>query len=188
MTVAIVCPICMENIEHDQGFMKTDCGHSFHSCCIMRNIAQNGFSCPCCRTVMMETSNGNENYDIEYNRGYEDGQHYEYQTTRVVSPATDIIYEQEQEQEDNSIETPTPAYVADRLIDQGVSYQDLVNIMLLQHNEYDVGDFVMNCERLDDDIFGKIRIIVSNYETNMNTDISPPICPEIGEPNRLILN
>lgn len=175
MTVAIECPICMENIEHDQGFMKTDCGHSFHSCCIMRNIAQNGFSCPCCRTVMMETSNDRD-YEDGYN-GSENGQHYEYQTTRVVSP-----------EQDNSIETPTPAYVADRLIDQGVSYQDLVNIMLLQHNEYDVGDFVMNCERLDDDIFGKIRIIVSNYETNMNTDISPPICPEIGEPNRLILN
>jgi len=32
----------------------TECGHAFHSTCLMKNVAHNGFNCPYCRTSMAE--------------------------------------------------------------------------------------------------------------------------------------
>lgn len=65
------CPICMENILADVNCVKTDCGHLFHTSCLMKNTAVNGYDCPCCRTQMAEMpedsviSEGDEEYDSE---------------------------------------------------------------------------------------------------------------------------
>ena len=48
----IDCPICLSEIEGVSNIVTTDCGHSFHCSCLMRNVLANGFSCPCCRTSM----------------------------------------------------------------------------------------------------------------------------------------
>jgi len=34
--------------------VTTKCNHSFHSSCLMQNVAINGFTCPCCRAIMAE--------------------------------------------------------------------------------------------------------------------------------------
>jgi hypothetical protein len=57
---------------------------------------------------------------------------------------------------------PTVAFVAQKLVEQGVSMEDLLKVLLRDHEEYDAED--EEFERVDDDVFGKIRIIVSNYE------------------------
>jgi hypothetical protein len=54
------CPICLENIDAGKNKTTTDCGHSFHTSCIMKNVAHNGFGCPYCRTVMAENPNTDE--------------------------------------------------------------------------------------------------------------------------------
>ena len=64
------CPICFEPIG-DKNNITTECGHKFHANCLMTNISCNGFSCPCCRTVMIEKEQ-NEHED-EHEDGYEDG-------------------------------------------------------------------------------------------------------------------
>jgi len=62
------CPICFEPIG-DKNNITTECGHKFHANCLMTNISCNGFSCPCCRTVMIEKEKNNEDGDED---GYED--------------------------------------------------------------------------------------------------------------------
>jgi len=62
------CPICFEPIG-DKNNITTECGHKFHANCLMTNISCNGFSCPCCRAVMIEKEQNNEYGDED---GYED--------------------------------------------------------------------------------------------------------------------
>jgi hypothetical protein len=68
--------------------------------------------------------------------------------------------EQEAPQDEN---IPSPQYVADKLKRQGVTYDELVHLLLYKdHDEYDDDDNDA-VDRLDGQVFGKIRIIVSNY-------------------------
>jgi hypothetical protein len=46
------CPICYEAI-HDTNCVTTECGHNFHTSCLLKNISFNGYKCPCCRDVMV---------------------------------------------------------------------------------------------------------------------------------------
>ena len=48
------CPICLELILANVNCVTTDCGHSFHTSCLMKNTALNGYDCPYCRTQMAE--------------------------------------------------------------------------------------------------------------------------------------
>jgi hypothetical protein len=43
------CPICLNTIDTDNNKVITNCGHTFHCICLMKNIQANGFMCPCCR-------------------------------------------------------------------------------------------------------------------------------------------
>lgn len=45
----------MEIILANVNCVTTDCGHSFHTSCLMKNTAVNGYDCPYCRTQMAET-------------------------------------------------------------------------------------------------------------------------------------
>jgi hypothetical protein len=48
------CPICMDCIMDTVNCVTTDCGHRFHTSCLMKNTAINGYDCPCCRAQMAE--------------------------------------------------------------------------------------------------------------------------------------
>jgi hypothetical protein len=48
------CPICMETIEINKNSVVTECGHHFHTNCLMKSISYNGFGCPYCRTVLAD--------------------------------------------------------------------------------------------------------------------------------------
>ena len=57
---------------------------------------------------------------------------------------------------------PTVAFLAQKLVEQGITMEQLLKVLLREHEEYSNED--EEFERVDDEIFGKIRIIVSNYE------------------------
>lgn len=59
------CPICLENIDAVKNKTTTDCGHIFHTSCIMKNVAHNGFGCPYCRTVMAENPHTHEDEESQ---------------------------------------------------------------------------------------------------------------------------
>jgi len=47
------CPICLCNItDIEKDVVTTNCGHTFHTSCLIRNVLQNGANCPYCRGVM----------------------------------------------------------------------------------------------------------------------------------------
>ena len=54
------CPICMSEISNIN-FSITECGHSFHSSCLLKNIIHNNCSCPICRTLLVEPIYHDEN-------------------------------------------------------------------------------------------------------------------------------
>ena len=64
------CVICMDPIlSKESNFIKTECGHEFHTSCLMQNIAHNGqncLHCPYCRTVMATKPVTYESYDYDF--------------------------------------------------------------------------------------------------------------------------
>jgi hypothetical protein len=79
----------------------------------------------------------------------------------------DILEEQEDmeepiEEEPVQIVKPSVAFIAEKLAAQGVTMEQLIKAMLKDHDEYEEEE--EECLRTDDELFGKFRIIISNYQ------------------------
>ena len=59
------CPICMDDICLNVNCVTTECGHQFHTSCLMQNVAHNGFGCPYCRNTLAEYVKDEEDTDYE---------------------------------------------------------------------------------------------------------------------------
>ena len=175
------CPICMDPIEGDKNKVITECGHCFHTNCLMTSVAHNGFGCPYCRTEMAKEVNEideseydddeeeEELYDDDVLRGFrlfmaniEDEEHDEEDIIQELHEEhlREAAEEREREHElDNGL---TPEYVAQRLVLQGVGMLDLVKVMLLGHDEFEHRN--EEFDRMDGEMFGKLRMIISNYQ------------------------
>ncbi len=175
------CPICMDPIEGDKNKVITECGHCFHTNCLMTSVAHNGFGCPYCRTEMAKEVNEEESeyddneeeeeelYDDDILRGFrlfmaniddEEQDEEDIIQEQYVQQIREAIEEREREHElDNGL---TPEYVAQRLVLQGVGMLDLVKVMLLGHDEFEHRN--EEFDRLDGEMFGKLRTIIANYE------------------------
>ena len=140
----IECPICMDDIDLKINCVTTECGHTFHTSCLMRNVAHNGYGCPYCRNALAEAV---EDSDTEYE--------------------TD-----EAEAEEESVPKPTASFIAQKLTNQGITMEYLVKALLIGHEEYDDEE---ECVRVDEDLFGKFRIIISNYNPEQTTPVSQEV-------------
>jgi hypothetical protein len=149
----------------------------------MTNVAHNGFGCPYCRTEMAEEqvdSDDEEDGDYEEPR-WTGGIPSAYLTRLNEDHAlrgmrwlfqqqlADGEEEEEEEEDDEEIEeeediTPKPSlrYLTQKLTQQGVTMEQLVKTLLLEHEEY--ANMDEECTRASDELFGKIRIVVSNYD------------------------
>ena len=57
MESEISCPICFEEIAADSSnSLQTSCNHKFHTNCFLKHTAVNGYTCPYCRKVLVETA------------------------------------------------------------------------------------------------------------------------------------
>ena len=170
------CPICMDIVEGNNNRVTTDCGHCFHTSCLMKSVAHNGFGCPYCRTVMAEEVADEESeYDDDEDEEEEIFDDYILRGFRFFMnnvngeehEQDDIEEEYEDQREEQTDEDqgeqdkPAPYLITQKLMEQGVNMEDLVKIILLEHNEYEREDEEYN--RIADDMFGKLRIIISNY-------------------------
>jgi hypothetical protein len=70
--------------------------------------------------------------------------------------------DEDEDEEEQVIVTPPTEYIAQKLVEQGVTMMDFIKAMLKDHEEYD--DEEEEYLRIDDDLFGKFRIIISNYQ------------------------
>lgn len=172
--MSLECAICMDDIHFNQNnFMKTECGHCFHTSCIMRNVAHNGFGCPYCRTEMAEMV---EDDDSEVSEDYVEGELYDDYSLRglrfftdnlegVEHDHEDVLEEQEDEEQgiaEAPIVKPDAAFVTQKLVEQGVTMEQLIKILLRDHDEYEAED--EEFERVDEDMWGRMRNIISNYQ------------------------
>jgi hypothetical protein len=109
--MAVVCPICLENISGSKNMVITECGHSFHCNCLMTNVSHNGFKCPYCRTKMCENDDSEEEdsesteTDSVYTEIYEDDM------LRGLRLFNNIINGEEHTEEDISEERFYAAYL-----------------------------------------------------------------------------
>ena len=174
------CPICMDPIETQKNCVTTECGHCFHTNCLMTSVAHNGFGCPYCRTKMAEeVADEDSEYDDDEEEIYEQYDDYVLRGLRLFNnningeehDQEDLDEEDEEasesEQEEEVAEeaeeaTPPPvSYVAQKLVEQGITMEDLLKAVLCSVNNYerDYEDF----ERVENEIFGRVSTILNNY-------------------------
>lgn len=202
MSAQTDCPICMDLIEFNKNCVTTDCGHCFHASCLMQSVAHNGFGCPYCRTKMAEQPDDEstiytedeedeevELFDDNALRGFRfffnriDGNENDAEDIEDEEQAEQSDEDDEQEEDTN---VPSVDFVAQKLRQEGVTYEQLLTLLLTRdHDEYRDSEQI---ERMDDELFGKIRIIVSNYEPQQaaensqatNDNIQSPIERQVG--------
>ena len=173
----IECPICMDQIEGEKNKVTTECGHCFHTSCLMKNVAHNGFGCPYCRDAMAEEpadNNSDEEYgEFSIDEEEEEGPDYNDNVLRgarwlfqraegeELDDDQDSVLDEEEE-DDEQVDKPSVEYIVQKLIQRGVTMADVVkSILLVDHPEYQDDE---SFERTDNELFGKLRIIISNYE------------------------
>ena len=176
VNVEIECPICMDQIEGEKNKVTTECGHCFHTACLMKHVAHNGFGCPYCRDVMAEEpadDNSDEEYD-EFSTDEEDeepdysdnvlrGSRWLFQRAEgeELDDEEDTVLDEEEERVEVEPRAPVD-YIVEKLVERGVSMADLVKAILIRdHDEYQFHD---EFDRVDDELFGKFRVIISNFQ------------------------
>ena len=170
------CPICMEPIDMNKNCLTTECGHCFHTSCLMTSVAHNGFGCPYCRTKMAEeVVDEDSEYDDEEEiyEQYDDyvlrglrffnnnlnGEEHDQEDLDDESEDTEDAEEEDEDEEDTR--PPPVSYVAQKLAEQGVTTEDLLKAILCSVNNYEseYEDF----ERVENEIFGRVQTILNNY-------------------------
>lgn len=217
------CPICMEEFQGATNKVITECGHTFHTNCLMKAVAYNGFGCPYCRTEMAEeiyNSEHEEEEDEDEDDSYEDEEDartidsddaHEATTNmnRVYVPTYLTLFEMDRkknnetrilggfrwlfnranneetvvyQQEDDEIEhevirapsrvnmrpieppSPKPSveYLSKKLVEQGVTMEDLLKSVLYQHSAYESMEYELSVA--DDELYRKLNVLISEGE------------------------
>lgn len=176
MSSCCECPICMDEVNMTVNCVTTECGHVFHAKCLMQNVAHNGFGCPYCRTTMADVPEDEEE-DEEDGYEYEEEEEEEYRL-RGFRFFWNLINDEENNEEDNQEEdayieeneelqqeannAPSAEHIANKLREQNVSYEDLLKCLLFTtHEKYENNEAY---SRIEDEIYGKCMIIISNYD------------------------
>lgn len=171
----IECPICYEEIDLEKNCITTECGHRFHCKCLLQNAATNGFACPMCRSTMAtepELSDDEDEYE-EYSDSEDDEEDYDdnaltsFRMFHQQLAGEDVEEELEEipleEDLEPSVEVkPNAAYIAAKLVSQGLTMEDMVKCLLVEHEEYEP-DIETN-DSCSNRMFGKFRQIISNYK------------------------
>jgi len=162
----------------------------------MQSVAHNGFGCPYCRTKMADEPEEEDEEDEEdYNEDEEDedeedalrgfrlfwnnvnGEEHELDDDVAERLMEEEWEDSEDDEEEQNHAIPTSNFVAEKLRLHNVSYEDLVKILLLRdHEVYQDQEDEEQVDRLDGEVFGKMRIIISNYDPQQ-------AIPTIVEPN-----
>ena len=174
-TVKVDCPICMDCIEGNTNKVTTECGHCFHTNCLMTSVAHNGFGCPYCRTVMAEEPEDSDDetastisFEDSINssmRGLTEEEYNNYLTLNLTLTSIRRLFREEgdEEEEDEEEEAPKPSveFLAQKLTEQGFTMERMVKAWLMDHDEYD--DIEEDCLQEADNIFEALRVLISNF-------------------------
>ena len=130
------CCICME-IINDTNKTTTECGHTFHSSCIFRNLAQR-IECPMCRKELVEPPPEIDDDDSEFNEDDDDSydeneslysfNSYQFQSESGEEGVSEQRCEEFKKYVMKRDTDPTLAYtqIADKMMKLGVTPADLL--------------------------------------------------------------
>jgi thiol-disulfide isomerase/thioredoxin len=175
----------MDDLYVNKNFVSTECGHCFHASCLMTNVARNGFGCPYCRTTMAEEVEEDEETiedDMSNDLGEELFDDYSLRGLRFFMnnvngeehDREDVLEEEEDEEivvEENVVPLPSAAFVTQKLVERGVTMEDLVKALLTSHEEFEDNE---EYDQHEGEIWGKFRIIISNYEAPSEVEVLVP--------------
>ncbi len=149
------CPICMDIIDNNNNKVITECGHSFHCSCLMKNAVHNGFGCPNCRSKMADEIRDESNEDDEDDE-YDDDDESDNEDEEDEE---DYDNEDEEEEEevlreyvkmftlDDDNQMPDSEYIVKEMIKKDINIDDFAKFLLLdsikilnkgtKYNDYD---------------------------------------------------
>jgi len=194
----IECPICYDTIGVTNN-ITTECGHKFHASCLMANITRNGFGCPCCRALMavhpQEDEEEEDDATLLDDDSHEDDSDDDDSdddddddALRGLRLFTNLLEGIEHDQEDivaefqyveqieEEIVVPSLELVAAALRAQGVTYEQLLADALMEHDEYE--NNMEDLERATNDLWGKLRILITNYRPAPAIAVESPVVEE----------
>ena len=159
------CSICMDPIDFNKNCVTTECDHCFHTNCLMKSVAYTGFGCPYCRTEMAEKP------EVKLENDDDSELTSMYSSSEWTSDDEEEI--DEQVVHGYAPDIPNPTIVADELIKQGYTFEDLVKIILHEdHDEYnDDPEMADAVARNHEDLFGKVRMLIARH--NCETEEQP---------------
>jgi hypothetical protein len=177
------CCICMDNIANKNiNCVTTECGHTFHTNCLMANVSHNGFGCPYCRQAMAEEKNDEDLSDtlsdyetIEsepelYNDYALTSMRWMFQREEEGEVQNDEEEEEDVEEvvEENvvtpNIIRPNMTFIAEKLLQRGTTIEDLIEsyLSLADFEEYD-DDILSNFIEKENAVFKKVKNIIREY-------------------------
>jgi len=187
VTEIIECPICLDEINLTQvsNRVTTECGHTFHCNCLMQSCATMGFGCPYCRTAMAtapeEDEESENEEDEEEQEPFSDdvlrGFRFFFNNVNNEEHDHEDVLEQQEDEEEAEAEAeavlpkPSAAFITAALVAQGVTMEQLVKILLQDHDEYE--DEELEFDLIDEEVWGQMRTIISNYQPQQQDQEQP---------------
>lgn len=167
------CPICMEIIDLCKNCATTECGHQFHSNCLMKSIAFNGFGCPYCRFEMVEEIDDSE--DEEEREEGEDENDADEDGDDDGDSASDDEDDDDDEDEGLAINPnePLPSFelIQKKFIEKGITYESLVKTIMfnsmIYHKKENFEDY-QKCNTFMEELFFDI---VTKYEPEQEEEV-----------------
>lgn len=151
------CPICFENIDITKNCVTTECGHSFHTSCLMKNIAFNGFECPYCRTEMAEELDDSDSNDSDYEEEGNDAENVDDDDNTI--PDIEMNYP-------SSRDDPIPSFelILRNLSDKNITYEDLVKCIMHSHYAFNFSEDYDEYKKCADSVDNEIYETIVHYK------------------------
>jgi hypothetical protein len=149
------CPICYERIAAAVNCVVTECGHLFHTSCLLTHTSYNGYGCPCCRKQLANPVTSVEDNDEEMRFLPDDSDQYVLDGARWLfqranneetDDNTDPYIDQferwqtqmviNQEAREKEIERKTNLVLKELEKIKAISYEDLVKGYLFWNQEH----------------------------------------------------
>lgn len=168
--IATECPICMESIEGPYNRVVTECGHAFHCSCLMQNAAHNGFNCPYCRTKMAEEQKEEDDDDDDFSMStvFEEDTlttfrmfHQQLNGEEVEEEIEDEWENVEEQELMEQSPRPNSTYVAQKLAERGISFEDLVMNTLCQEHSNLI--YYSEYDQRSNQVYGQFKAIIAQY-------------------------
>jgi len=167
----------MEIIDLCKNCSTTECGHQFHSNCLIKNIAFNGFECPYCRFEMFdEVYEDSEDEDAE---DAEDAQHAENADddddeateTDDDEDEDDDDYEDPDDSGNNQDSLPSFELIQKKFIEKGITYDSLVKTIMfnsmIYHKNENFEDYKKNNSFVEEIYYE----MITNYQPEQEQEL-----------------